>query len=121
LKFLVTHEWRLLPCTGDIPAGKDGYTLFLYDGNQMILFGGRKANWLSTNDVHCLDLVTYKWTLLKPVDLPQQTLVPPFSLPPCPRTDHGAILLTSTSNTFIEQFSSNPQLLVFGGYNDGYI
>ena len=54
---LRTREWKRMEYTADseLPKPVDGHSA-LYYKNQMIVFGGRMNNWVSTDAVFSLDL-----------------------------------------------------------------
>jgi hypothetical protein len=99
------YRWKELNATGTAPPPMEGMSLDLYEvdgvGVKVLLFGGRDANGVYSNDLYELDYTSLVWTK---VQVPGQL--------PAPRASHVAEILT---------VGTARGLLVYAGRNEQYL
>lgn len=97
---IATKTWRPVVTTGKTPMKKSGHTAVLW-GDQMVIFAGKLKASLWTNELHFLDLKTFKWTEKQP---PKYFFLGSQNRHvPAPRSSHSAVMYGS-------------YMIVFGGY-----
>ena len=75
---LDTMTWHNPTCSGRAPGPRYGHTATVVD-YKIYIFGGRGPSGLLYNDLWCLDVETWKWTLM-----------PSTTAPPLARAGHSA-------------------------------
>ncbi|CAE7726783.1 GPA3, partial [Symbiodinium sp. KB8] len=76
---LDTMTWHNPTCTGRAPGQRYGHTVTVVD-YKVYIFGGRGPSGLLHNDLWCLDVETWKWTLM-----------PSTTAPPLARFNHAGV------------------------------
>ena len=58
---LSSNAWTQITTSGSSPSARYSHSAVLYNGDQMIIFGGNGGS-ATFNDVHSLDLSSNAWT-----------------------------------------------------------
>ncbi|CAL8117201.1 unnamed protein product [Orchesella dallaii] len=82
---IITKEWSIPNVVGNRPPGLMHYGMDIY-GDQIILFGGLKADGTFSSDLYELDTLGWEWSKLEPTPPP---VVFSTDAPPCARCGHS--------------------------------